>query len=323
MSRSMASRISCQLNSYSLALCLVASSLTPCSAQSPGHRFARLPKLRPVREETLQAEKRDTISFAAGAVDLQAPEQWWVQELPRGREVRLVLSPDEVSRRIPADSIWLCYHVLEASELAPEAELRNRLPTRLKLSTTAGTAPVEPVEFRLGPWAAIAQEFVSTQVSNPATGSSVSIRGRHVLVRTDWGIFELHAAAPVEQFETRAAAWAQVWDSIQLEAPRQPSLVETAAVPDARAILGSWKSYRSRVRLRPDGTITIVPDSVNLLTDSGTREAVEGTFEARGDLLFVTWRDGSLLNLRWRSRGTDLFVTDHEGQISQLKRLLE
>lgn len=304
---------------YLLGLCPFGTCLTPCAAQRVGNHFARLPSLQSVAKDAVQADGSDSISFAAGAVQLKAPDGWWVQELPRRREVRLVLSPEEFGKRIPRDAIWLCYHVVGPSRMTREAELQGMLPGRLRLSTDATATASAPTVFQFGPWLAVAQEFVSSQ----SQADDVPIKGRHVLVRTDWGIFELHASAPVNRFETRTAAWTQVWKSIQLEAPANFSPYETTAVLEASAILGSWKSYRSRMRLRHDGTISIVPDSVNLLTTAGSPDVLEGTFESRGDLLFVTWRDGSRLNFRWRSRGSDLFLTDHEGQISQLKRLLE
>ena len=48
-----------------------------------------------------------------------------------------------------------------------------------------------------------------------------------------------------------------------------------------------------------------------------------GTFLAQEGLLLVTWDDGSKLNYRWRLLGHDLLLTDHQGRISHLRRLIQ
>jgi hypothetical protein len=50
---------------------------------------------------------------------------------------------------------------------------------------------------------------------------------------------------------------------------------------------------------------------------------LDGQFVAVGDLLFIAWRDGTRLNLRWYRNEDDLVLADHEGRVSRLKRLLE
>ena len=139
-------------------------------------------------------------------------------------------------------------------------------------------------------------------------------------VRTDWGIFEFHAAAPNQIVESRSKIWTATWDSLHLN---PPAAATNEAVQDSlgqgTSIVGDWKSYRSRMRFSSDGRVVIVPDSVG---SSRSSNPLTGTFEVRDDLIFVQWDDGSRLNFRSRLQGNDLFLTDHMGQISHLKRVL-
>ena len=291
-----------------LYCCVVAVSAVPAAAQRHDVDPDRL----------LQAEAGDCLSFAAGAVRLAPIEGWWVREMARGRDLCLIISP-EPTKRLPDDGIWLSYHVARPSNLTVNEELRRQLSGRLKTITSNDAKFSEASEFFIDSWPGIGVEFYDPG----AAATRTPLKGRHLLVRTDWGIFELHASAPLNQFVSRSKKWADLWDSIHLEAP---SIPEASVVPEARdaaTLVGSWKSYRGRMRLRADGTIEIVPDSVNLLVDPNSSRLLRGRYEARGDLLFVTWKDGSRLNLRWRLRASDLLLTDHEGQISQLKRLFE
>ena len=50
---------------------------------------------------------------------------------------------------------------------------------------------------------------------------------------------------------------------------------------------------------------------------------LRGTYRAAGDVIYITWVDGSRLNLRWKLSKGKLLVTDHQGQISKLKPLIE
>ena len=72
------------------------------------------------------------------------------------------------------------------------------------------------------------------------------------------------------------------------------------------------------MQFRDDGRVVIIPDALDRNRPS---KPLAGTFEARDDLVFIHWDDGSRLNLRWRLQDNDLFLTDHEGQISHLKRV--
>jgi hypothetical protein len=304
-----------------LVVALFAAHLSAENSNST--RFVRLPDVRLTQVEGWPTEAGDLVQFAAGAVEFRPPEGWWLGEIAHGREVRLVMAPEEPAsrRRMPLDGIWITYHVAAPTDDQPVEELSRLLPRRIRLATSNLGTVGQPTSFELGPWPAVVAEF--TVDSTREQPSRPSVRGRHILVRTEWGIFELHGSAAVERFEQRANLWAAMWTTIKLEQPVLPSRDVHPSIGDAALLVGSWKSYRSRMRLREDGRITIVPDSVNLLTTPDSPQLLSGNFQAQGDLLFVTWDDGSQLNFRWRARGSDLFLTDHEGQISQLKRLLE
>lgn len=305
-------------------LCLVCTFSSLCAAQQRVRRLERLPQVHPVSQSQLpddhgvRAEHGDSVSFAAGAVELVPPAGWWVGEIARGRDLLLVMSPAP-AKRVPHDCLWLAYHPAAATGTPPDGELREMLPGRLQVATKNRAVTSGAVSLQFATRPAIASEFLITD----DVGVGVLIRGRHVLVRTEWGILEIHASAPANEFEARSQVWTEVWDSIALQAPRLETPAAVAEVRDADTILGTWKSYRSRLRLGADGHITIVPDGVDLLSTGNSRDVLQGRFEARDDLLLVTWRDGSRLNFRWRARQNDLFLTDHEGQISQLKRLYE
>lgn len=50
-------------------------------------------------------------------------------------------------------------------------------------------------------------------------------------------------------------------------------------------------------------------------------KTLAGRYRAENDLLLVTWADGSRTNYRWRRQGPNLFLTDHTGRTSQLRRI--
>ena len=108
-------------------------------------------------------------------------------------------------------------------------------------------------------------------------------------------------------------------------------IAELQEVASAEPILGSWKSYRARLRLDGSGQIHLNFDRhrVQTIDRLGSQQTpkriarLAGTYQARDDLLLITWDDGSKLNYRWRIHRGELLLTDHTGQMSRLKRLLD
>ena len=114
---------------------------------------------------------------------------------------------------------------------------------------------------------------------------------------------------------------------IKLTPPAVPEHNLPPQIASALAVVGSWKSFRSRLRFYKDGRVTILMDSAGAIRVDGTKpkkaERLIGTYQGQGDLVYVVWDDGSKLNFRWRVEGDRLLLTDHEGHVSQLRRLLE
>jgi hypothetical protein len=163
------------------------------------------------------------------------------------------------------------------------------------------------------------------QVDALRTASGREVRGYHVLISTDWGIAELqvrHASDEVAQFA------AEVLDQMELGTPLERPSPDVATTAHARDLFGTWKAERARLIVRADGAIDLQHDKerVRQLDQIHLRRPqrrLRGTYIADGDVLYVTWADGSQLNLRWSSTYGQLLLTDHFGRVSQLHRLFE
>jgi hypothetical protein len=294
-----------------VGLAMIATPVLSVSAQPVvDQRFERLPSVvEPSSPSTPFSKQHKSIQFAGGAVALQAPQGWWTQEVPFGREVRLLLAPERPAnlREMPRDAIWIAYHPAEATQQRSEAELAEQLTMRLRTVTGEQGQYSQVSHFRFGAWPAVVIEFTL----------SSAVSGRHVLVRTDWGLFEFHTSAPESLVDSRSVDWTATWNTLRLSPP--PTRNDAAATGTSR-IIATWKSYRSQMSFSSDGRVVIVPDS------AGTNQVSSpliGAFEARDDLVFIRWSDGSRLNLRWRLSGNELFLTDHEGKITHLKRVFD
>lgn len=264
-----------------------------------------------------RVEPHRAIRFAGGAIELQVPDGWWAQEVPFGREIRLVIAARRPTnlRKIPSDAMWMAYHAATPNESLGAETLSRELIERMQMVVGKDAKFSPPSPFPFGKWNAAVAEFTTKDPSSAAS----AITGRHVLVRTDWGIFEFHASAPDVIVETRSETWTRTWESLILNPPATVNDSSSRGMGDTITILGDWKSYRSRMRFSDDGRVVIVPDATG---NGRPANPVTGSFESRGDLVFVRWDDGSRLNFRWRIQGNDLYLTDHEGQISHLKRVL-
>lgn len=308
-------------------------------AQSSWHRLppVRLPQVPPatstVRGEISafaadQAADGDLVRLAAGAVEMRVPRDWWIWEVPAGREVRVALAPQrpKALNQAPKSGYWVCFHLYTDRMAESGVELSDRLRQRLVELTGGNLVPQAGPQFhRLGPWEAVEQEF-----SLPPKGLGGPQRGSHVLVGTPWGWFEFHAQFAAADYEAHLPEMAHLLQQVTLSAPAMA--LERATVAETQAaspILGVWKAFRSRLRLSGRGAIEIAPDTVQLISPQALDglpvrpELLRGRFRAEGDLLFVEWADGSKLNFRWKLREGDLLLTDHDGQISQLRRIAE
>ncbi len=319
----MRKRSDCKWLTTGLAL-LCASIFAPfVAAQTferlpPTHSIAQLERLPSVDEEPAvngpSREPRDPVRFAGGRIELQVPDGWWAEEVPFGREVRLVIAPQRPAtvRKMPSDGMWMTYHAAAPAELQGDEALSRELAERMRAGSNGRYSPA--TRFQFGQLPAAVAEFTASESSL----ASIPITGRHGLVRTEWGVFEFHASAPDAIVESRSNIWTATWESLKLNPPATANNSAQGGASGSNGIIGSWKSYRSQMRFSDDGRVVIIPDSTGTNRSSSP---LTGSFEARDDLVFVRWDDGSRLNFRWRREGNDLYLTDHEGQISHLKRV--
>jgi hypothetical protein len=296
------------------------------------------------RAHVERSADRDVVFHAAGAVEVRLPAGWHLWEVTQGREMRLVLSPSPANALggLPDDGVWLTYHVRSltaADERGMHAELNEMLARRVRLATDNLATFGHQSALRIGPWPAVKQEFDIATTEDRSSSAAVTHTGYHILSRTTWGICELHAVSPVAWFDRRAEQFDRIVADLILREPQHRPQSLSGEIRDAAPIIGTWRSYRSRVKLNSDGRIEIFPDkqitlpvAIQSSGEASNETAHEtakkilpltGRFEARGDVLLVRWQDGSRLNYRWTLAGDELLLTDHDGQISQLRRILE
>lgn len=315
---------------HSLAKLIIAFACCAIPARSAtAQTFQRLPPVTRLAQQQgplaiddttatreSHVEPRTSIRFAGGSIQLQIPDGWWAEEIPFGREVRLIIAPQRPQRvrRMPDDGMWIVYHSLAAADGQSEEALVRELSARLRSSTGTNGQYSAPTPFQFGQWPAAVTDFTAGDPSQPNT----LVTGRHVMVRTDWGVFEFHASAPQTIAESRSLIWTTTWDSLRLSSPTSQSNSTPNISEHESSIIGDWKSYRSRMQFNSNGRVVIFPDAIG---DDRTPTPLTGSFDARDDLVFVRWDDGSRLNFRWKLHGNELLLTDHEGQISRLKRV--
>lgn len=272
-------------------------------------------------------ERCAIVSFAAGAVELRLPEGWVVIETPYAHELRVVLAPQRpaTSDGMPRDGAWLVWHP-RPPDWSDRLELAAMVTERLRLSAGSDARLEPPRRILLDGFPAVRQDF---DAAGSSSSASRRMQGFHFIAETDWGLCEMHAVAPGESFPQRKREFQQIVSSIAIREPQALHAPPVAAVRDAEPLIGEWKARGSRMRMKGDGRIVLVADRPHRVQAAAVPgkylppDAIRGCYEAEGDMLRVQWADGSQLNFRWRLSGNDLLLTDHEGRISQLQRLLE
>jgi hypothetical protein len=273
------------------------------------------------------SDDRDWAFFAADSFESPVPPSWQVREAAFGRDIRMVLSPARFKgNRFPNDCIWVSYTVDPVQRRKP---LETLLTERLRAhSTDTTSAQARPTT--VGGFPAILTEFSERR-------RGVSVEVGHLLVAADWCVFEIQWSFPRDLAGERRRLVQDWLREIKLTPPDAKAQNARAQelpphIAAASPVVGSWKAYRSRLRFYSDGRVMILmdPKSSNrvdradqLENSAEHSERLVGTFQGQSDLLYVVWDDGSKLNFRWRVDGDRLLLTDHEGQISQLRRLLE
>ena len=274
------------------------------------------------------ADERPLIQFAGGALEFRLPQGWQATELPVGREVRLVLAPIDRSTPVQpaAGRIWLACHAPGVYD-EQAGEMAQRMASRVAKATQGRGRVLRTRTIEVARHRGWQSDFVIPRHDDPKTPHIV---GWHILLQTDSGLREVHLAALAQQATYVRAVGDDVLRSLALRPPREHALAPIAdTAQDAAQVLGAWKSLQSRFYLDAAGNIAIQADRPTRLSlGPGDRSAskpppvLRGQFVAQGDLLRVTWSDGSRLNYRWSLSKGDLLLTDHDGNISQLRRLV-
>ena len=283
---------------------LVGMAIVPSSVMAQG-----LPPAVAQRQEAfLQFE------HASGMIAGRVPAEWYVGEQVVGREVRLVLAPHPPDRpgRLPVTHIWLTVHAgitdVDLSEV-----LRRR-----RASTKRSEDPMDEPASSSVPirWNGFPGEKLVYRSLSPE-----DLRHVWTVVETPWGLCEWHLESPDAQ-------WVRSWQATierdwRVRPPRRPASELGPAQEAARAAIGSWKGSNYRLRLLSTGRFELVWDRRRLTEAGSYEEVLAGSFEAEGDVLRVTFEDGSRRNYRWRRAGAWLLLTDHDGRTAQLRLLYE
>ncbi len=259
---------------------------------------------------TLHAGEQDVVLHARGALEFEVPQGWQVAEVPRGREIRLIVSPYELpaaGKELRAGA-WLAYHRV-SRDVSPEAAFQHW--TNLRISQLPqGTSPRQDSTRQFGSWPATSFRYQTT-ANEYAT---------HLIVRTTWGVLEFHTQGPANLHQSVSA---ELLPSIRLKPPKpQHSLV-------ASEIVGTWKALQGKLEVSENGRLSLRFDDQGVypIDQQGTLrfgqrvDVLSGSYVLKDDLLLIRWDDGSLLNWRWRVQHDSLLVTDHLGRVNELRRL--
>lgn len=306
-----------------LACWLPESISAESSLIATDNHWPRVASLEPPR--TPAAARARMVRYAAGAVQFILPDEWSARTVPHEREMRLVLSPAGALSGGPPtnERVWMTYHAVGRTEEPYRSELERWLPARLSLQAAQPNLSGPPRQFEVDRWPAVAQacEYQPAESATPWMG-------QHVLVRTDWGIVELHAASPKSGAERLAEEFNRLLDGLQLAAPLSPVESIHNAANLATPALGTWRSPSGMMRLHGSARIEVVPDRPAWGAPARPGELspsriMTGRFSATQDTLLVTWEDGSQTNMRWKLVHDELRLVDHDGRTSRLKRILE
>jgi hypothetical protein len=261
----------------------------------------------------------DVVQFAGGAIEIQVPAGWHTHEVPIGRELRIWLTEDDIPEgRRPQDGVWMTFHW--RGHEVDLGELRAWLDFRTDHLDVKRIQLGEVEQRQLGAFPVLVRE--------------VDREGRRnwiLLAATKTGIFELTATADLKDFQRQRAAAEALLAGIKLSAPQIRQSNVRPEVQAATPAVGLWKSLQARLWLGGDGRVVMDFDQPKnfRIDESGNTDydrkmiRLTGQYEAREDVIFISWDDGSRLNFRWRVEDGQLLLTDHNGRVSQLFRLVD
>ena len=269
---------------------------------TPGEQeVSRLPT---VEEEAAE------LRFAGGAIIAQLPPDWQVSQTDHFRHVRLYITRQPLTdEREFSEGIWISYHV--RSRQPDSNQLAHMMQQQLDDAHLSPAAREGARAFVLNGRPALRQPFRLLRQANAGSGY-------HLLIVATWGVVEVHARY---RDDKEAHAIATIVDNLNIGEPHQ--------LPNkSNLLLGSWKAERARLLVGENGTVELQRDREHLRQIENAYlnrppRTLTGTYSLDGDVMQVTWRDGSQLNLRYQSTASELLLTDHHGRVSQLQRLFE
>jgi len=305
-----------------LATLLLAVSARLLAADETSRPRLAAPSAAATTSNVAQSADHNVVLFAGRTVELSVPAEWTVKEVPLGREIRLIVGPGNVpdDPRQLQRGMWLAYHRLgDGSRLPLEAELQKRL---LLAAGQDAYVAGPPQATRVGGMPALKQ-----RLEIRAAKEELPRRGTYLIVQTPWGLLETLGITTLFGDEDVRAGLQSILASLRFRPPRPLPAASSDDTRDAQAILGSWKSSQGSMHLLPCGQVRLEADRVTTVTLRGQPaaepQAMTGRFVARGDVLYITWADGSQLNYRWAIEAGDLLLVDHAGESSRLKRLFD
>jgi len=276
--------------------------------------------------------------FAGGAVKLVYDHtQHSASELPRGLQVLLVLSrhdPPESPAEL-TDGLWIgrrqsptaastaADDLLAMVQRELQRDLRRARLTAYEQADLLGNRGVRQ-GFKLP-----SQKRLFAAPGEASSAADGAVQGWRQLLRTDAGLIEIHFAAPANQFAERQQELATLLATLQFAAPQSSQIEVAPELLAAEPIVGRWKSPRALLELTGEGEIKLTYDrkksyrldKQGLVDYEKPVQRLSGKYEAQDDLIRIRWADGSLLNIRWRTAGDELLITDHHGRTRRLARL--
>ena len=275
---------------------------------------------KPVLQLLPPPEVAAQVKFAAGAIVFTVPQDWAVAEADHFRHVRLYITPQPSSPRAKAkfEGAWVSYHVMPPAEDLDD-QLRRFMARRLADTLPESAELHSEQRLRIAEHEALQREF-----QTESTGSQPRF-GYQLVISTDWGIVEWQVRYTDDSLRQMLD---RMIEGMRISRPQRPRPEITSATAQAEGILGTWKAERARLEFSGQGHVSLIYDrerrqELGTVHMSRPARRIQGSYQAHADVLYVTWDDGSRLNLRYDSADGELLLTDHLGRVSQLSRLFE
>jgi hypothetical protein len=276
--------------------------------------------------EAINPPGTSLVLFAGRTVEFEIPRSWAVKEVPFGREIRALAGPGP----LPDDpnqleaGFWLAYR--PHSTATPTPVLGEELRASLARSGAERSQLIgRPKPLKIDGLPALQQNVWPANDANRWLG-----RVSHVVVPTPWGLLEMRALAPLAPECDVSSALQTVLASLRFHAPAASRPAAKGHTAAAQNVFGSWKGLRSRLHLTSEGVVELEFDRPTVVSTEEVKslhpqrgQRQTGRFTAEGDVIYITWSDGSRLNYRWALKDGELFLRDPAGGFHQLQRLFD